>query len=820
MFPKFGRRFLSSCLAGSLAAAMLLTGSGCDSSGSGQTANLVAAWPLNDGGTGTTVASELEKGVSGEQKWGVWLNNQTFGKSLDFSTKGSNVYIQKSGVNLKKEFAISLWAMAPVREEGDRVLMMQGAPADGTSELDGFRLYLDGENNHELAFEASGMTGLETSGVSLTDGKWHHILVSCEKGKLTYYIDGENVKTVDASGSAQGSTQDLFLGSDTAGENGFDGTMAQVRIYNRAKSPADVTSTVLNTADNEPQSPFLNLKKGIVIDRRQYIQPEPLPSEGQTVTENDIINCINMGFDHVKLLLTPNHLIDDEGGLIRESLEYITRVLGYVKDHNFRCILCIHPEQDFKPRYLKNLENFEELIRWYGELAAWIGENWGPETVALQLMTEPAENNQTVTWSWMSDRMWGAVRNVLPQHTILTSSDGWGHLERLKDMSPASDSNLIYTFTTYEPYTIGWYYYGTTPDQLTGWSYVKDIPYPVEEGVDYTDAIENAIELVPDSLKSQMREMLTAYVNGEYDGQRQDRPNLYGVPYGPEWHMKRAESLDQWRQKYGGNIHIMCVEFGCMDAETPKVLWRSAVDGSGISPEVRLQFTKDMRSSFDAYDIGWSYWSYNEAHTIFQIDAHSYGTSPDPEVAANMFDYEMLEEGLGVTPLVEPGEIVTIETDPDWLVIDNFESVGSWYGTGLQVSNDNAPSGYGWLRTESVDAGNAAVFANALPQKKDVSAYSNGYLHVWVYVEDIEKITGGQIELCSSGVPDMYETSWDLKKYVTSSGWNELYLPLADASTGQKAADLKAIDFIRIYALVTEAMPVGVDQMYLCTKMP
>ena len=306
----------------------------------------------------------------------------------------------------------------------------------------------------------------------------------------------------------------------------------------------------------------------------------------------------------------------------------------------------------------------------------------------------------------------------------------------------------------------------------------------------------------------------------EYDGQRQDRPNLYGVPYGPEWHMKRAESLDQWRQKYGGNIHIMCVEFGCMDAETPKVLWRSAVDGSGISPEVRLQFTKDMRSSFDAYDIGWSYWSYNEAHTIFQIDAHSYGTSPDPEVAANMFDYEMLEEGLGVTPLVEPGEIVTIETDPDWLVIDNFESVGSWYGTGLQVSNDKAPSGYGWLRTESVDAGNAAVFANALPQKKDVSAYSNGYLHVWVYVEDIEKITGGQIELCSSGVPDMYETSWDLKKYVTSSGWNELYLPLADASTGQKAADLKAIDFIRIYALVTEAMPVGVDQMYLCTKMP
>ena len=818
MFGKLGRRLIGICLAGGMAAAMLLSG-GCNT-GSGEKAGLVAAWPLNDGGTGTAVASELEKGAAGEQKWGVWLNNETFGRSLDFSTQGSYVYVKDSGVNLNKEFAISLWAMAPVREEGDRVLLMQGAPTEETSELDGFRLFLDGESNHELAFEASGMTGLETSGVSLTDGKWHHILVSCDKGELTYYIDGEAVKTVSVSGSVKGSSEDLFLGSDPAGENGFDGTMAEVRIYDRAKTPAEVTSTVLKAADNEPHDPFLNLKKGIVIDRRQYSQPEPMPSEGQTVTENDIINCINMGFDHVKLLLTPNHLIDAQGGLIVENMEYITRVVNYVKDHNFRCILCIHPERDFKPLYLKNLENFEELIRWYGELAAYIGEHWGPETVALQLMTEPGENNQTVSWSWMSDRMWGAVRNVLPEHTILTSSDAYGHLENLKLMSPASDSNLIYTFTTYEPYTIGWYYYGTTVDQLTGWSYVKDIPYPLEEGVDYTEAVENAIEMVPDSLKSQMREWLTAYVTGQYDGQREDRPNLYDSLYGPEWHMERAESLDQWRQKYGGNIHIMCVEFGCMDAETPKVLWHSAVDGSGISPEVRLQFTKDMRSSFDAYDIGWSYWSYNEAHTIFTISAHSYGTSPDPEVAVNMFDYEMLEEGLGVTPLVEPTEIIEIEDDPDWLVIDNFESVGAWYGTDLTVDNQDAPSGYGWVKSTSVDAGSASVFATVLSSKKDITAYSDGYLHLWLYVEDASKLTGGQIELCSSGGPDMYEIGWDVKKYVTQSGWNELYLPLSEAQNGMRPADLTAIDFIRVFTIVSDAMTVGVDQMYLCTQIP
>ena len=35
----------------------------------------VEGWLLNDGGTGTEVASELEKGTPGESKWGIWLNN-------------------------------------------------------------------------------------------------------------------------------------------------------------------------------------------------------------------------------------------------------------------------------------------------------------------------------------------------------------------------------------------------------------------------------------------------------------------------------------------------------------------------------------------------------------------------------------------------------------------------------------------------------------------------------------------------------------------------------------------------------------------------
>ncbi len=69
-------------------------------------------------------------------------------------------------------------------------------------------------------------------------------------------------------------------------------------------------------------------------------------------------------------------------------------------------------------------------------------------------------------------------------------------------------------------------------------------------------------------------------------------------------------------------------------------------------------FANDMRSSFDVYDIGWSYWSYNEAFTIFKPEyARKYFTKfPSFEKIMAAVDYRMLEECLGVTENSEENE--------------------------------------------------------------------------------------------------------------------------------------------------------------------
>ncbi len=549
----------------------------------------------------------------------------------------------------------------------------------------------------ELDFTVVGIEGLTSSGKKLDDGLWHHTLVSSDGATLSYYVDGEAVKSVPFNGTPTVSNTNLYIGSTADFDKHLDGSMAELRIFDAPKTPGEVTATKLDVTDNEAKKPVMDMKQGIVLDRRQYYGSDSREIEpGAVVGYDDITAIINMGFDHVKLLLTPNHLIAEDGSLKEEEMEYITWVLGHVTSQDFRAILCIHPESPFKETYLADLNQFELLCKWYGELAAYIGEHWTPDQVALQLMTEPFANSSEVSWSYMSDRMWGAVRNVLPEHTILTSSAMTGNLEGLKSMSPASDDNLIYTFTTYEPYAAGFSTFQTPNAPL--WAYIKDVPYPIEEGVDYTEIIEHCIEDVPNHYQQQAREWLTEYVNGISDNLT--NMNRYNSLYNAEWHMLRAKSLDDWRQKYGGNIHIMCVEFGCMYSEWPKAVY--GAQANGISTESRYQLVKDMRTSFEAYNIGWSYWSYNEAFTIFlpEYALALRGQFPNAETIAKIIDYRMLEDSLGVAPKVKNEPSISLDgVVGAWNLADTegkiasselpFGHEGKYFGTASEAYGDS-----------------------------------------------------------------------------------------------------------------------------------
>ncbi|MBO4769443.1 MAG: InlB B-repeat-containing protein, partial [Clostridia bacterium] len=202
--------------------------------------------------------------------------------------------------------------------------------SESVSTEGGWSLYADGKTG-QLGFAMDGLSGIQLSGKNIVDGRWHQVGVSYENGTLVYYVDTEAVKTLTVGGTPNRSADDIYIGNSPAGDNNFDGSVAQVRLFGAALPADKVTTTVIKESDNASKSPVLNVGKGIVMERFQganlsrnsYEVYNP-NKEIHGVTLSNITAAKKLGFDHVKITVTPNNMIDGEGHLIKENAIYMT----------------------------------------------------------------------------------------------------------------------------------------------------------------------------------------------------------------------------------------------------------------------------------------------------------------------------------------------------------------------------------------------------------------------------------------------------------------------------------------------------------------
>lgn len=94
----------------------------------------------------------------------------------------------------------------------------------------------------------------------------------------------------------------------------------------------------------------------------------------------------------------------------------------------------------------------------------------------------------------------------------------------------------------------------------------------------------------------------------------------------------------------------------------------------------------------------------------------------------------------------------------------------------------------------------------------------DGFLHLWVYVDDVANVSGGQIELTGSRAADVQEIHWNVKDYLTKNGWNELYLPLAEAIEEGGRPNFQLINYFRVYIAYTGTMKTGITDIYACLE--
>jgi hypothetical protein len=141
-----------------------------------------------------------------------------------------------------------------------------------------------------------GNTGyeiIESNGLTLNDGNWHHIVstVDLSTNTLTGYVDGVSVGNVTVStNSWTGTTQNLQIGRQESGSY-FNGSVDQVRIFNTALNSTQVGQLALEdyTDPKKSTTDYFGNGSGVALYELDEDANGTVPSESLVET-NQLIN--------------------------------------------------------------------------------------------------------------------------------------------------------------------------------------------------------------------------------------------------------------------------------------------------------------------------------------------------------------------------------------------------------------------------------------------------------------------------------------------------------------------------------------------------
>jgi hypothetical protein len=194
---------------------------------------LVGAWAFSEG-TGTTTADASGNGNTGTVTGATWTGSGRHGGALVFDGVTSAVRIPASAsLNPTAGMTVSAWVQPTVAQSSWRAIVQKEADAyflhasgDGPLRPAGGGTFV-GNVNHASAPTAIGVNA------------WTHLAVTYDGTTVRLYVDGTQVATRVAGGAIQSTTQPLWIGSNSYGEN-FVGLIDEVRVYSRALTPAEI----------------------------------------------------------------------------------------------------------------------------------------------------------------------------------------------------------------------------------------------------------------------------------------------------------------------------------------------------------------------------------------------------------------------------------------------------------------------------------------------------------------------------------------------------------------------------------------------------
>ena len=297
-------------------------------------------------------------------------------------------------------------------------------------------------------------------------------------------------------------------------------------------------------------------------------------------TAADIALIKSMGFDHVRLSVNPQPIMDaGQRGATAEYFGYLDAAMKMILDAGLAVELDLHPDSDFKVRL--NEDDFVERFADFWRTVARHYSSWDQDRVFFEILNEP-EMRDPYRWYGVEAKLATAIRQGAPTHTIIAAGARWDNDDDMVFLEPLRDPNVIYVFHFYEPHIFT--HQGATWGSFY-WHWLKGLHYP--------SSPENAAQVAAAVPEAPERLQVIRYGQDHWDGSRIEAE----INQAADWAKQR-------------HVPLICNEFG---------VFRTYSD-----PRDREAWLQDVRTALERHGIGWAMWDYSGSFgVVTKKDGHA-----------------------------------------------------------------------------------------------------------------------------------------------------------------------------------------------------
>jgi uncharacterized protein (TIGR03790 family) len=215
------------------------------------TAGLIGYWNFDEG-SGTVAHDTSGSGYNGTVNGAVWTTGEING-ALAFN--GGAAYVVTPNIALGSSFSVSAWVNPAVMPQGGYGRILETQYNGG--------LYL-GTNSSGTKYKfivntGAGSTGSCGLGFGCAEGGaiaagWHLVTATYNGSTATLYLDGTVVAS-DTFTAPSATNFPLYVGRYYGGGYGWNGSVDDVRLYNRALTATEVTAIYTSAGSSDTTPP-------------------------------------------------------------------------------------------------------------------------------------------------------------------------------------------------------------------------------------------------------------------------------------------------------------------------------------------------------------------------------------------------------------------------------------------------------------------------------------------------------------------------------------------------------------------------------------